>query len=234
MTLRHPSMLTHTKSQRHPPESFDNIHQGRPGFLIGGGPSLRPYLTNASVTSWLQTQITFGANRAYEWFAPTYLAVCDKWFLNTYEKQLKELPCLLFVSDNIQQSPWKNMVIFYKDGRNEQELPASLRYKISCSNNTGTTALRLLAMMGCNPLYLLGVDLREPSQNISHFHSGYGPKRMPSAQRLKNFEDAYRKTLLALNNKNIACFSCSAVSPLNNLIPFKKLETVYEEYTNAS
>lgn len=220
----------HTRSQRHPPQRFDNRHVGHPGFVIGGGPSLRPYLKHQALTAWLQQQVTVGVNRAYEWFTPTYLVVGDKWFLNQYTSILSQLPCLTFVPDNIQQVPlWANMVVFYKDARGYTQHPASLGQQISCSNNTGTIALRIAGVMGCNPIYLLGVDLQVTEDGQTHFHTGYGPQRQPSAQRFGQFRTEYCKAITELDRYGIQVRSCSAVSSLNTVIPYDNLERLYHE-----
>lgn len=174
---------------------FENIHKGKRCFVIGNGPSL-----NRIDMTKLKNEITLGSNRIFLGF--------QKWnFAVTYWMSTDETQLIQSVQDYTQNLPpevikliptlyiepyekiWKENL--YAVNVNLFPIPypqVSANPSVIMSGFTVTINLIQMALvMGCNPIYLVGVDnnyaiskekiIREnrwtdPS-STSHFHPDY-------------------------------------------------------------
>lgn len=89
-----------------------------------------------------------------------------------------------------------------------------------CGNNSGYSALQLAVLLGYKNIYLLGIDLL--SQEKTHFHNGYKQCRATFECRLDDYYTCFKQGFKYIS-KNVKVYSCSPISRLNNLIPYKKL-----------
>jgi hypothetical protein len=90
--------------------------------------------------------------------------------------------------------------------------------------NSGFCALQLAVILGYEKIYLLGVDLTVTDR--THFHSGYGESLQTFSEKLRLYENYFRKGLLELSGSRTKVISCSPTSNLNDVIPYKNIEGV--------
>lgn len=206
------------------PKELDNIYTGKSGFVIGGGPSLKPYLNNEKVITFLQSNITIGCNRAYEFLTPSYTVVGDPWFSVFYREQLEQLTCPLFLPDSTRKLQKKDVYYLQRQSTAKPYVPLSFSQPISFTNNCGVLATRIAHLFGCNQLYLLGMDLHTTPEG-THYHSGYPqPDRNASESRYRQFTEIFITTIKEMQEHGRIIISCSPTSPLNEIIPYEPLE----------
>ena len=163
-----------------------DLHQGEPAYIIGNGPSLNdtdPRLINKGVT--------FAANAIYlmDGFEPNYYFCDDTYVAEQRKDEINALKWKKFFPADQQRFldngtfyngkrvPWINN--FSEDFADYIELNASVSF----------TMIQMAFHMGCNPVYLIGMDhsyknlLKTSTQDgntmvsntadHSHFHKDY-------------------------------------------------------------
>ncbi len=90
--------------------------------------------------------------------------------------------------------------------------------------NSGFCALQIAILLGYKNIYLLGFDLDVKNEN-THFHEGYGQSINSFRKKLDKYLEYYQKALTYLKNQKpeIKIYSCSKISKLNNIIPYKEI-----------
>jgi hypothetical protein len=83
---------------------------------------------------------------------------------------------------------------------------------IYTGNNAGVGALSFAAMMGCNPIYLLGMDCTHNKK--SHFHDGY-PQRIQTKNTARSFISHFRAAGNELKKAGFQIYNCSPISKIN-------------------
>lgn len=147
--------------------------KGRRCFVLGGGPSLKDF-----DFSCLDDELTIGVNRIYEWMDCTILFAMDgrfyKWILEgKYGKEAKRK----FVNFNGLKI-WLDIAnlqindVFYSRSAGRTGLSWDIRNGLFHGNNSGYGALNLALVLGANPIYLLGYDMKF-DKGKGHFHSGH-------------------------------------------------------------
>jgi hypothetical protein len=214
-----------TVQQRTPAETqrlqeLNNKHHNQRGFLIGGGSSLKILQENGfNFKKKLQNEIVVGVNKAYELVLPTYLVFGDTYFWKNFKDEVLTLPCVKFAPQDIVRGTDDPLLLKVKRGvRNSPFLPEGLDAAISFVNNSGVAALRMMYCLGCNPIYLLGIDLREGVGGHTHFHTAYKDKAKTGGTIYKNFRAEFVRTLTALKERNVSVYSCSPISSLNETV----------------
>lgn len=205
--------------------AFQNIHEGRHGFVIGNGPSL-----TAEDLDLLRDEISFAANKIYlhfpkTGFRPTYYASVDLIFLENFYDQVPGIPATKFFP--LWAEKWfrpSETTFFFK----EKGLPMDQGFdpRFSCDIREGIyggytvsfTLIQLAFYMGIRDIVLIGMDhrYRLPKKRarhpvygevlvsegeMNHFHKEYRPPgEIWSIPRPHYQEQAYRlagETLLA-------------------------------------
>jgi hypothetical protein len=163
-----------------------NIHQGEPAFIVGNGPSL-----NDTDPRLIKKGITFAANAIYlmHTFEPNYYFCDDTYVAEQRKDEINALKWKKFFPVDQQRFldngtfyngkrvPWINN--FSEDFADYIELNASVSF----------TMIQMAFHMGCNPVYLIGMDhsyqnLLDSSTQVgntmvsntadhSHFHKDY-------------------------------------------------------------
>lgn len=159
--------------------------EGQPAFIIGGGPSLK----HADL-SCLDGHLTIGTNRSIEIYDSSLLFSVDTRFLRwLLEERLgeKALPAYknslatkvwlqVFDEWEFEDEPIvlvdRNPGILWADNL-EDGIPGHM------TNNSGLAALGLATMLGASPIYLLGIDMRDPKSpgGGTWWHNGYPTKQ---------------------------------------------------------
>ena len=145
-----------------------NKHQGKPGFIIGNGPSLK----EMDLTP-LRDQITFGANGIYqmfdEWgFHTKYLLFEDTEQTELRRKEIHNVVGPTKMAAIYNAYCFKNFddTLFFNARRGDpyyfDEMGIQFSRDFSNIVYLGSPityiALQLAYYLGCNPVYLIGVD----------------------------------------------------------------------------
>jgi len=160
----------------------DGVWSGESCFIVGGGPSLRPLA--AKRLQWVgdsEGQRCIVLNRAVEFvnYPDVWLAVdsvfwrrqkggaygTPRVWVDTGDKRPDVdviLPCAAPTSAPNRHSA-------YAWGQ-------TLAEGVGCGGNSGFAALNLADILGADPIYLLGFDMRGEGGKVTHFHDGYTEK----------------------------------------------------------
>ena len=146
-------------------DEFVDLHKGKRCFVAGNGPSL-----NKIDMTRLENEITLGANRCYlgyeKWgFSFTYWGIMDRLQIEEYSKEYEDhIP-----PETIKFFPFEYLPFlrFYNACplNHFYDVPDFPQFSDSCDKiylgNTVTYMLiQIAAVMGCNPIILIGVDHR--------------------------------------------------------------------------
>lgn len=149
-------------------EKFHNLHAGQRAFVIGNGPSL----TRTDPRT-IEHAVTFGCNSIFqlEGFVPTYYCVTDKLCAEDHHERINALPWTKFFPRSLER--WltggysfnadfvPDVDTFHNDFAGSVQVGAAVT----------VTMLELALYMGCDPVYLIGVD---HSYNVSGFQKDPG------------------------------------------------------------
>ena len=222
-------------------QKLKNKHYGRRCFIVGNGPSLR-----LDDLEKLNEEITIASNRIYVAFKeiswrPTYYTVSDHIYAENYAEEImalnliKFLPYFLrryFKKINVANSgeliyfnPLRNS--FRRNGDIEGRFSSNALRGLYAGINVTNVNLQLAYYLGCNPIYLIGIDgtykisqktrfhplhkevIVSEGEN-SHFHPDYR-KRGETYQRpsLSVVEAGYRVSKDFLNTQGIKVYNAS-------------------------
>jgi hypothetical protein len=195
----------------------DKKHSNQRCFIIGGGESIKTLEEKGlNVKRLLENEITIGTNKSYLLGKSSYHVVMDKdYFVTDRENLLKQN---LFVSDNI----WNNCPdlrlrpIRRLNSKTSKIISNSFNEGLYYGRSTGYLAMNLANVLGCNPIYLLGIDLKG-----FHFHEGYGKEKdqtLPKEHKV--IEKELRSGIKYLQNLGVKVISLSDISSLNDIIPY--------------
>ena len=201
---------------------YNNKHVGHRGILLGGGTSIKHLQNTGFDFHSLTKEIVVGVNKAYRLFTPTYLVFGDPYFWEHFHTEIRTLSCIKFAPAQTLKGYSDIHTLPVRAGTNYQEvLPNGLDAAVSFINNSGVAALRILYCLGCNPIYLFGIDLTEDTAGETHFHNDYkNLGRQTTQAKYKTFHTEFARTLSALKTRDISVFSCSSFSSLNVVIPY--------------
>jgi hypothetical protein len=205
--------------------ALDVLPQGswlnKPAFLIGGGPSLDSFDLKR-----LRGRRTIGVNLAFYFFEPTIIFSMDTRFLNwvksgTYEikypgcrekfqttsaYKIWLLTYTASLPDSIFVAPvFKN----YDHGR--MHLSWLFRDGLGHGNNSGFGALNLALVLGANPIYLLGYDMKH-EKGKTHYHAGHPLPQSPG--QVAGFIQAYTANADKIKERGIRVVNLNRKSAL--------------------
>ncbi len=146
-------------------DAFVDKHKGRRAFVVGNGPSL-----NKLDMKRLANEITLGSNRCYlgfpDWgFSFPYWACVDRLQLEEYGLEYQDaLPrdtVKFFPFEYLPFFQWPNScpINFTYDARPPYRFSGSPDI-VYLGFTVTHTLLQIAVIMGCNPIYLIGVDHR--------------------------------------------------------------------------
>ena len=208
---------------------FYQKHAGCPGWIIGNGPSLLEMDLGH-----LQDSVTFGANRIYKYdgFVPKYYCIED-WLLMRQIRQeidewepdvIKFIPTDLLKYLTIKENVIPVNFIREKNPKHQYAFSADCAKAVYWGSTVTFMMLQLSVYMGCNPIYLLGMDGIK-SGKPKHFYEQDG---------VKNNTAKYDKVNTAMN---VAVSFCAGAgveifnatpNPVTSFWPLVKYEDVVQ------
>ena len=229
---------------------FRGKHTGYRAFVVGNGPSL-----NSIDMSLLKNEITFGSNRVYLGFKVwgfhfKYWASIDtRCIVQLYREYNSKLPDEVIKFVPVQYAHYFNMANMY---------PINVIYRydnfpqFSCNPDKvyeGWTVtyvlLQIAIIMGCNPIYLVGVDYsykitdkeKKMNGNVwtdpaskSHFMSGYCASDKGIVWNIPKFDKtdkAFEYAAKLSKEKGIEIYNATPGSKLK-FFPFVKFENIFK------
>jgi hypothetical protein len=209
---------------------YDNKHSERRAFVIGGGASIKNIQMGGFKFSDLTGEVTFGVNKAYKLLIPTYVVFGDAYFWKNWKSELIRISCLKIAPENILRGQRLNNFIIVRRSTNPRDIVPSNMSVISFVNNSGVAALRIAYAMGCNPIYLVGIDAGPSESGETHFHKDYekDKNRVTSPQRYKQFHKSFVDTIKKMEDLGRDIYSCSEGSSLNSVMPFVRISEVIQ------
>lgn len=165
-------------------EAYRDLHQGRRCFVIGNGPSLRQ-----TDMSRLRDEITFGLNRIYLafdelGFTTSYLIAVNDLVLEQCASDMTRLPLPKFVTWRARRwfkgsgAVGQETVFLDTDFTGEENFSAEATGRIFEGFTVTYVALQLAYFMGCQQVYLVGVDHNYATQgpaNLAVVSQGEDP-----------------------------------------------------------
>ena len=209
---------------------FQDREKGRSAYIIGNGPSIRTH--NLSL---LMGRVVIGMNASpllerQHGFRAQYYTLSDRRFLVDSGKRpicCGDLPPYSYRIlrgdldvDDDQSAEIQGRTCYVRPlGRDG--FSRNLRRGFYFGSTTTMLAIQLAYYMGCQDIYLLGVDMRY-SDESPRFYSEEVPQ-MPDnliSVQLKNIADAYRE--LKREGRHLMC--CTESSFLRAYLPFMDYE----------
>lgn len=210
----------------------DGAWTGQRCFIIGGGPSLRGF-----DFAQLKGEKIIVINRAFEVcpFADIMFSMDNRFYNWLIRGQLpgslekfmvfKGLKIWLEVSNNSYHHG-----VYYVVGLPTDGFPHSLKAGIYHGNHSGYGALQLALVLGADPIYLLGYDMKHQGK-ATHFHSGY-PSRQ-GAHTLLSFKSGLDRMAVFIRRAKRNVINLNPDSALK-CFEFGNIKEVLNHGPNAS
>lgn len=179
---------------------FKNIHKNKRAFIVCNGPSLNDMDVNH-----IKGEIVFGLNRGYlkKDLPITYLVVVNHLVEKQFGSEILKTPCKAIFSNSLPRTyimKWTDGLIFQTD----------IEKPIWQGHTVTYVAMQIAYYMGCNPLYIIGLDhfynyentkkLDEKRGIVSqgydpnHFHPDYFGKGVRwDPAKLDKSEESYKR-----------------------------------------
>jgi len=183
---------------------------GQRCFIIGGGPSLRGFdferlkgqgriiVCNKAFLNipFSDMMIAMDAD-LYRWIHSGALTnkPADKKEILTKFKKFQGFKVWIEVGNNRMDG------VHYVHNFRLPQITRRFTQGIYTGNNTGTGALMAAVTLGCNPIYLLGMDGRHEGKR-SHYHGGY-PGRPQMAKTAASFVPTFDRVAMPIKKAGI-------------------------------
>lgn len=230
-------------------KTLRNKHYGKPAVLIGGGPSINKMDLNK-----YKDYITIACNGFYlkmedlEW-SPTYYTVEDPLPAKDNSKEISSIQSTTkIIPYNLKRFIKKDKNTIYTnflrsyvntDDDNYPYFSFDCQDKIYWGGTVMYYNIQLAAYMGCNPIYLIGVDLNyfipssakvngiivtSTEEDNNHFDSRwFGPGKKWHLPETDRMQQCFTKAFFELEKKNIDLFNAGIDSKLK-VIPKVSLD----------
>lgn len=215
-------------------------HAGQPGFVVGTAPSLK--ITHPERIG--GRAVTFGGNGVIRigGFVPDYYFFLDANALRSWGGEIGELDTTVMLASHLvslyKEYPGlraRRNVLFPACYERDDDIDVDLweQKGFETGHTVVCPMLQFALLMGCNPIYLIGVDLTYGTRG-SYFTERYHAAGVPAYQADK--VDGYRTRMLegirrsveAARRRGVAVYNCSP----NRNLPFMENRD-YDEVTEA-
>lgn len=193
-----------------------NEYKGKRCFIVGGGASISYLIEHGlDVSKLICNEITVGTNKSYLLGKSTYHVVMDSSYYS--KDKINLLHQNLLVSDSIgRDNTETKLTVIKRSNKSNTSISNTFEEGLYDGKSSGYLAMNVAHVMGCNPIYLLGIDLVG-----KHFHDGYGAAKdlsLPKEHRV--IEREFRKGVECVKSKGVPVVSLSHISVLNDIIPY--------------
>lgn len=191
---------------------YTGAWKGRRCFIIAGGPSLQGFNFKQ-----LENEFTIGINRAYESFDCNIMFCMDgRFFKWIHEKRfgaavLERFRAFQGLKLWLEITNHRNRDTFYLRSAGRKGLTHHLEDGLFAGQNAGYSALNLAYVLGANPIYLLGYDMKMKGER-GHYHTGYPIKFTQSS--MNSFKFAFKYAAPILKGKGVKVINCNPDSGL--------------------
>jgi hypothetical protein len=192
---------------------------------VGGGESLKGFNFSS-----LDRELTIGINKSFIYYDSSLLFFSDSNFYNLV--MLDESLAALWnksATPKTTVAPMEPNRIFPDVNvirrTNELELPYDLNEGINVWNNSGFGALVLAYLLGANPIYLLGFDMK--CIHATHWHCGYTGQTVEDQNRRMhafmmpfafNSEEFKRRDVHIVNLNPDSALTCFHKTTINKIL----------------
>lgn len=210
-------------------KDFKGIHAGQAGWLLGNSSSL-----NLIDNEKMKGRVTFVCNEAlFKVYQATYGVTGDRQcyaYMWNYQFQTQnQFPKAIFFYAPDPKSEGSVYVDQIADVENGY-FSRDLSYRIVNLGSPVYLAAQLAVWMGCNPIFVLGNDLRnrDPKTGDTHFwgsKKGYFDKdKMNMGEQFDNVYGAWKGVYPKLTKMGVHMFSVSPWSQCNDFMPYISVE----------
>lgn len=198
--------------------------KNHPAFIIGNAPSLLKEPVQK-----LEPYFTIGINKTYKILDPNILMWQDVQFWLTDRYNIGKTNCIKYCRNH--SDPKGKFYNFALEGGPFKlpEKPDSL-----CgSGASGPLAFQLAYLLGCSPIFLVGMDCKYDSSGKTNF---YGKNKFHSEHTLKNCNRGLKWIETIAQEKEIPVYNCShnnhfSDSKITVLEAIKLVEDSYPKFT---
>jgi hypothetical protein len=168
-----------------------------PCLIVGGGPSLRGFDLWGRVTQWATHSRgwTIAVNRAAEVVGADLWLAIDRTFWKGQPTSRK--PPRVWV-DTGDKNPGVDVALPCAAPPGTPNRHAALAWGrtleegVGCGGNSGFAALNLADILGADPIYLLGFDLKGENGVTANWHSGYSHTKPANESIYDRYLEAFR------------------------------------------
>ncbi len=206
-------------------------HLKQPAFIIGNGPSLAqtdPRLIPA-------TFVRMAANGIIRLqdFIPDYYFSLDYRAIEMWEKEIAALSCQKIFAEHLSQhllATHSNIIsdknIFFPVCYQQQQVFDITQWETKGFETSGTVVCPMLQFalwMGCNPIYIIGVDLSYQTDKTNYFCNNYHPEGIPNYTRREVNEFSQKlslgisRSVAACRNAEVDIFNCAPTKNVQDL-----------------
>lgn len=220
-------------------KKFKNIHRNERAFVVCNGPSL-----NMVDVTRLETSIVFAMNRGYlkTGLPITYLTTVDPIVENQFKDEILAVGCVAKWSS---QLPVKGNMYRWCWTPDIPNFTGDITKPIWQGHSVTNPTLQLAYFMGCNPVYIIGMDhylsydeykkvngnYETVEEDVNHFDPNYfGPGKRFHGQDLKSVELGYKLAYKAYTKDNRVLRNASAQTKLSeDIIPRIEFREIFKQ-----
>lgn len=227
-TIMENKQISYNRCYANSKKIIDRFHtdqwKGESCVIIGGGESLKGFDFTR-----LKSKKTIGVNRVFEVFDCDILYFMDSVFYRNIVEGKMDTFTQYNISGRWKEFPGVKVSLtpmncsIYAHGVHvvrrlaEMQLSRDLKKGIYGGNNSGVGALMLAAVLGANPIYLLGFDMKV--EESTHWHGGYPHTNKESlTSRLESYRKNFEEVASLFEN---ACIKVVNLNPDSGLRCFE-------------
>lgn len=168
----------------------------RPALVVGGGPSLRGFDWGRVGSWWAGDRKVIATNRAAEHQVSDVWLGVDSVFWRKSAGARCGNPLRVWI-DTGDKKPDVDVILpcAAKGIANPHSALAwgrTLEEGVGCGGNSGFAALNLADILGADPIYLLGFDLKGENGLTANFHSGYTHTKPSNESLYDRYLESFR------------------------------------------
>jgi hypothetical protein len=208
-----------------------NRHKNKPIYIVGGGTSLLGFNFIK-----LKTKITMACNSAALQFPAKYMVFLDEQFYKENKKGIQSFKGFKITMASyetitgpkvIKVKDWKEVKVQRQNFKQKGFVPLGLSDNeddgLNTGGNSGFLALQAAYIMGCNPIYLMGIDLRF-SNHKKYFYDGKKDSAGGEIQ-YDNMSKAFNFAAPLFKERGVKVYNCSPISKLEGY-PYYSLRKI--------